>query len=267
MTYLAFLFATGLLMLLGPGGPVHRDDWFRQLQQRVDAIEPQFWLGFVLLIVAPSVLMALVFSMLEVVIGGAAMLLLGTAALYFSFGRADYDALIERFNARCSAGDYQGGALVLEEAGASVAADDVDELSRHAARVFVYEGFQRWFAPVFYFILLGPFWAVAYRLLQLSAADPKVPVGSLRHLIDWLPSRALLITIMLGGDFSNARRMLREQALDPDIETDELLLQGVEFAQPGSADDPVAHVLRVRQSLQRGLIAWVVVVSLLSLLF
>ena len=88
MTYLAFLFATGLLMLLGPGGPVHRDDWFRQLQQRVDAIEPQFWLGFVLLIVAPSVLMALVFSMLQVVFGGAAMLLLGTAALQRALNRS-----------------------------------------------------------------------------------------------------------------------------------------------------------------------------------
>ncbi len=267
MTYLAFLFATGLLQLLGPGGPIHRDDWYKQLQQRVDAIEPSFWLGFVLLIVAPCVLMAFLFGMLQVVIGGAAMLLLGTAALYFAFGRADYDALIERFNARCSAGDYQGGALVLEEAGAAVAAEDIDELGRHAARVFVYEGYQRWFAPVFYFILLGPFWAVAYRLLQLSAADRQVPVGSLRHLIDWLPSRALLLTLVLGGDFSNARRILREQALDPDVETDELLLLGVEFAQPASADDPVAHVLRVRQSLQRGLVTWVVVVSLLTLLF
>ncbi len=267
MTYLAFLFATGLLLLLGPGGPLHRDEWFRHLQQRVDAVEPSFWLGFVLLIVAPSLVMAFIFSLLEVVIGGAAMLLLGTAALYFAFGRADYEALIERFNARCKAGDYEGGALVLEEAGVAIEADDFDELGRHAARVFVYEGFQRWFAPAFYFILFGPFWAVAYRLLQLSAADQKVPVGSLRHLVDWLPSRVLLVTIMLGGNFSHARRILREQALDPDVETDELLLLGVEFSQPAAADDPAAHVSRVRNALQRGLIAWVVVLSLLTLLF
>ncbi len=43
MTYLAFLFATGLYYGLGPGGPLHRDDWFDALRGRVDAIEPDFW--------------------------------------------------------------------------------------------------------------------------------------------------------------------------------------------------------------------------------
>jgi hypothetical protein len=49
MTYLAFLVATGLYLAIGSGGPLHNDRWYEALQGRVAALEPDFWLGFVLL--------------------------------------------------------------------------------------------------------------------------------------------------------------------------------------------------------------------------
>ena len=53
MTYLAFLIATGLYLASGSGGPLHNDQWYQSLQRRVDALEPDFWLGFVLMVVVP----------------------------------------------------------------------------------------------------------------------------------------------------------------------------------------------------------------------
>ncbi len=290
MIYLTFLFATGLYLGLGPGGPLHNDGWFSKLQRRVDAIRPDFWFGFVLLVVVPCVVIALLYSVLEQLFGAAAMLILGTAALYFSFGRADFNGLIERFLARCDVGDYEGGALVLEQAGAEIEAGDAASFGRKASRTFIYEGFQRWFPAVFYFLLLGPFWAVAYRLIQLSSDDHRVPVGSLRHLADWLPSRLLLLTFAVVGNFETTFSVLRDSALDPNIETDELLLQGAEHALARASDvvravdgadaaatssdaehsaadaDPAAQVRRVQELLKRSMALWVILASIVAIL-
>lgn len=266
MTYLAFLFATGLYFGLGPGGPLHRDHWIVALRRRVDAIEPDFWLGFMLLVVVPCAALALVYALFESLFGGAAMLLIGTASLFFAFGRADYDALLERFLARSRVGDHEGAALVLEEVGAEIEADDVEAFGHIAAKTFAYEGYQRWFAPAFYFFLLGPFWAVAYRLIQLSSEDPKVPVGSLRHLVDWLPSRLLLLTFAVVGDFQRGVQFALNNALDPQLETDEILLQGLETSAAVSAHTPDGRVEQVRDLTRRGWILWVIVASLVAIL-
>lgn len=266
MTYLAFLFATGLYFGLGPGGPLHGDQWYVALRRRVDAIEPDFWLGFILLVVVPCAALALVYAIFESLFGGAAMLLIGTASLFFAFGRANYDALIDRFLSRSRAGDNEGAALLLEEAGAEIEADDVEAFGRVAAKTFAYEGFQRWFAPAFYFFLLGPFWAVAYRLIQLGSEDPKVPVGSLRHLVDWLPSRLLLLTFAVVGDFQRGVQFTLNNGLDPQLETDEILLQGVEASVIKIGDTPDARVEQVRDLTRRGWILWVIVASLVAII-
>lgn len=267
MIYLAFIIATGLYFLLGSGGPLHSDGWFRTLQRRVDATEPPFWLGFVLLVVVPCAVLGLLWVMLSAVFGSAAILLLGVAELFFAFGRADFPTLTQRFMARARVGDDVGAAMVLEEAGADATADSREDFARLAARDFLYEGFQRWFPPVFYFVLLGPLWAVAYRLIQLSADDRRVPVGSLRHLVDWLPSRAMLLTLALAGDFERCWRLIGTRAMDPEIETDELLLEGIEAAfGDAGLDEPAPAVQRVTQGLNRALVVWLIIISLLAML-
>lgn len=266
MSYLAFIAATGLYVLLGPGGPLHQDGWFRALQQRVDALEPDFWLGFVLLVVTPCALFGLIYMLAAGLFGGAAMLLLGTAALFFAFGRADFPTLMQRFLARCRAGDSEGASLLLESVGGETEAESAEAFGRVAGRSLAYEGFQRWFPAAFYFVLLGPLWAVAYRLIQLSSLDRRVPVGSLRHLVDWLPSRLLLVTFALAGNFDNTRTLIADLALDPDVETDELLMQGIEAAFTAEGEDPTSQVEAVDRALKRATVIWVVAISLLAML-
>ena len=72
MTYLAFLVATGFYLLVGPGGPLHGDAWYHALRRRVDAISPEAWLGFTLLVVVPCAVLGLVFAVLTELFGAAA---------------------------------------------------------------------------------------------------------------------------------------------------------------------------------------------------
>ena len=264
MTYIAFLVATGFYLLVGPGGPLHNDAWYHALRRRVDAIAPEAWLGFTLLVVVPCAVLGLVFAVLTELFGAAAMLLLGIPALFFSFGRGDWPALVERFRARAAAGDTEGALLSLEDAGfGTFEAESAEEAGSAAARALFYDGFQRWFPPVFYFLLLGPLFAVAYRLIVMGAADRYVPIGSLRHLVDWLPSRLFLLSLGIVGNFEALRGVLMERALDADIATDAMLWEGLEQAFPSANAAPADQVVRAREGVQRVLILWVVIASVL----
>ena len=264
MTYIAFLIATFFYFSVGPGGVLHSDRWFRALQGRVDALEPDFWLGFVLLVVVPCAAFTLVYALLQEMFGAATVLLLGSAALFFSFGRLDWPALLNRCKARAAGGDLEGVLLTLEAAGRGpLKADDADAAGREAVRVLLYEGFQRWFPPVLYFLLLGPVAAVGYRLLVLGRGDQHVALKSLQHFLDWLPSRVLLLTLGVVGNFEAIRPLLLDRSFDADIATDELLLEGLEFALPVHTAEPTARLEQVRQGLQRATVVWVLVASLL----
>jgi AmpE protein len=264
MTYLAFLIATGLYLAIGSGGPLHNDQWYQSLQRRVDALEPDFWLGFVLMVVVPCAAFTLVYAIFEEMFGAAAVLLLGTPALFFSFGRLHWPALFDRFRSRLTAGDIEGALLTLEAAGHHVPnIDDAVSAEREGSQFLLYMGFQRWFSPVFYFLLFGPFFAVGYRLVVLGVGDRKVPLATLLHILDWLPSRVLLLTFGAIGNFESIRPLFWNKALDADVRTADLLMQGFELACPGGEAAPGQQVEHVRELLKRALAVWVVVASVL----
>ena len=157
MTYIAFLAATLLYFSVGPGGPLHNDRWFHALRGRVDALEPDFWMGFVLLVVVPCAAFALVYGLLQEMFGEAAVLLLGAVALFFSLGRQDWAALLNRFKARAVAGDLEGAVLTLEAAGSGpIKADDPDSAVDASLRILLFEGFQRWFPRYCIFCCWAP---------------------------------------------------------------------------------------------------------------
>ena len=100
----------------------------------------------------------------------------------------------------------------------------------------------------------------------MSAGDTKVPVGSLRHLVDWLPSRLLLLSFAVVGDFKGVLGVVSDKALDSSIETDEVLLQGIEQSIVLGDQTPAAQVERTREVMRRAWVLWVVIASVVAIL-
>lgn len=266
MSYLAFLLATAIYWMQGTGAPLQSDFGRSALAERVGAIEPPNWLRFILMVVVPVALLALLVGVLMGVFGGVIELIVGTAVLLFSFGRLDFPTVTERYLARARHGDIAGAALVLEECGLDNATHDNEAFAADAAGVLLYEGFQRWFAPVFYFLLLGPYGALAYRLTILDNSDPRSrPVVT---IADWLPARILVLTFSAVGSFAGAWNVLKERAFDPEVETAELLLESAESALALDRDDTNAasRVSAVLAAIKKAWVAWIVVVSVLATL-
>ena len=141
-----------------------------------------------------------------------------------------------------------------------------------ALRDFAYRGFARWFPPVLYFWLLGPFGAAAYRLVALANTDSDGRFDAAQRLLDWLPSRVLMLTFCVLGDFDRSKGLLTREALDTGVTAETLLAQGVTRAwrlDDEELDDPqgvVTAVETAQKAINRATGVWVVVASLLALL-
>ncbi|MEC7610351.1 MAG: hypothetical protein VX814_01065, partial [Pseudomonadota bacterium] len=109
LAFLSFIVATGLYWLMGPGGPLHSIDFLSVFRSQIsDEEEGPSTRSALILVVAPSVLFALLYILVEGVFGAAAMLLLGTAALFFSVGREDLTPINQPFISISPRGDTQG---------------------------------------------------------------------------------------------------------------------------------------------------------------
>ncbi|MCB1677140.1 MAG: regulatory signaling modulator protein AmpE [Halioglobus sp.] len=282
MTFLALIIALVLLQLWGSGDCAHRDNWFYNWRYRVGQWSTSPAIQLAAAVLAPAVLAQLLLNALEPVLFGLLWIGLAVWLLLYSLGRGDFRGLMERYRSQCRAADFEGAYLgTLVELGGDTRepplqsfaqVDDVIECG------FLYEGYQRWFAPVFYFVLFGPAAALAYRLLQLCG-DPHAtgPAARVLFLADWAPARLLALAFALTGDFVASRDDLLDSVLEVRAQADQVLCQ-VGVAAVGSAPPPDAAVdetaygawaaQRNRETaglLWRSAICWVAVLALLVL--
>ena len=150
--------------------------------------------------------------------------------------------------------------------------DPGEARGQRALRDFAYRGFARWFPPVLYFWLLGPFGAAVYRLVALANTNSDGRFDAAQRLLDWLPSRVLLLTFCVLGDFERSKGLLTREAFDTEVTAETLLAQGVTRAwrlDDEALDDPqgvVTAVETAQKAMNRATGVWVVVASLLALL-
>ena len=228
MSFLAIIIALVLVQVWGSGSRVHHDDWFQGWRGRVSGwgVGPQ--IGVVLAIGLPVVVAHMLLNALEPRLFGLLWVALAVILLLYSFGRQDFHALMARYRSQCRSADFEGAYLAtLPELGWTTGRDNpVSSQEVHALvqRSFFYEGYQRWFAVLFYFVLLGPAGALAYRLLQLVRPDDETGlVERCLFLADWVPARLLAATFTLAGDFIGSRDALRNGLLDTRDDAGQLL--------------------------------------------
>lgn len=282
MAFLAIIIALVLVQVWGSGSRVHHDDWFRGWQQRVAAWNVAPTIKLALLLLVPAVAVEIVLDALDPVLFGLLWIALAVVLLLYSFGRRDFHELMERYRGQCRSGDFEGAYLTtLSELGWATLQDNpVSPREVHALvqRGFLYEGFQRWFAVLFYFVVLGPAGALAYRLLQMCRDnfEPALTERCL-FLLDWVPARLLAIAFALTGDFVGSRDKLLDSLFDTSVNIAQLLHKVGTAALGGElpeSEDALAYgqdaATQNRETgalLSRSAVCWVAVISLLVLLF
>jgi AmpE protein len=149
-----------------------------------------------------------------------------------------------------------------------------------ARREMVEEAVRTLFAPLFWFLLLGPVGVLVYYLLKLMAEGDEGTALMLSrqalHFAEWPVARVLALSFALAGDFTATWQHLQDVLLNRDVVTGELLEESADRAQPvslkPSVEMPVVTtlsqaLLTIQGLLHRTLVLWVVLLALHTLLW
>jgi len=284
MSFLAMIIALVLLQVWGSGSRVQYDEWLERLQSSLKGLGLSSTASLLLSIVAPVTAVSIVLALLEPILFGLVWIAATVVILLYSFGRGDFQVLLTRYRSYCEKEDFEGAYLHAQselgnDAG-DQAADSPGEFLLQIQRFMLYEGYQRWFAVLFYFVVLGPEAALAYRLLHLAISTPASGEGMAQRLLfiaDWVPVRLLAATFTLTGDFVHSRNEFLASIQNID-EAGRSILFSVGLAAMGVDDSKesgipesfgkvaASQLAELGALLSRSATSWLVLISLFVLL-
>lgn len=280
MIFLALILAMLVVFAWDFSPYLHRDGWFLRWRSQLSGLGLGATLSAGLAVLVPAIIVQLALNALAPLLFGAAWIVAAVLLLLYSFGRGSISAQLEKYRSQCRREDFEGAYLYGSEElhwfTATDLADARGPSQIHVAmqRAFLYQANQRWFAVLFYFLVLGPAGALAYRLLQLCASvEPST--GRLLMIADWVPARLMASAFTLTGNFVESADELLAGLIGGGMQAPDLLYS-VAMAATGEDKKPVPEsefgLYAARQNemfaglVRRSYVAWLVVVSLVVLL-
>lgn len=229
------------------------------------------------------VLCVLVQSALAHVLFGLPVLAFGALVLFYSWGPRDLDADIE---AVLKAPDSDRRHAAVQGLRPVPEAQPLPLQSAPLVEATFASALSRWFGVLFWFVILGPAGALAYRIVQLLARHPSFTVeidGERRALLertalvlDWAPSHLVALTLALVTEFDAVIKTWRDYhaAHGQGYFTLDLGFLGV-LARTGidadvvagdgyaaDVDNPLVELADTRTVLRRILYVWVALIAL-----
>jgi len=195
---------------------LRRFDGFRRWLGWLDARGGKAWQGQAgvgLALLPPLLLMVLLAWLLRGVLFGLPSLLLGVGVLAWCWGPRDLDRDIEAIIDADDAATRQAAVRNLQSAGGSLR-EDVPSL----VEATVLNALRRWFAVLFWFLLLGPVGPLLYRLLALIAVGPMRSLASAESVagarvalswLEWPVAQLMSLSMALVGNFDTAFKAWR----------------------------------------------------------
>lgn len=221
----------------------HDGPWLRGLA-RVEG-NPRLvaspWLALALLVLLPVAVLGLLLVLLKPLAYGWLALPVHLLVLVYSLGRGDLLAALGPFRDAWRRGDSQAAYHVAER-DLGLQAEEGETLLLRVQGHLLWQAYQSFFAVIFWYALLGPVAALAYRLLALTAEQASQPAlgeraQQLRHGFDWLPARVLAASFALVGNFVAVSRALLQDLLDWDAPAPRLVVAAGRAA--GELPEPV----------------------------
>jgi AmpE protein len=231
------------------------------------------WLQLSVLLLLPLVLVGVLLLLLESVAYGWLALPLHLLVLIYSLGRGDLQAALGPFRDSWRRGDSEAAYLVAQR-DLAVEAETPEQLLSHVQGHQVWQAYQSFFAPIFWYALLGPLAALAYRLLALlqeHAASSELgdTAKQLRHGFDWLPARVLAASFALVGNFGAVTQRLLGDLLSWEVSAAQLLSQSAyaacDLPAPELGEAGISSLDSLWQLLVRAAVLWYALFALWTL--
>ncbi|AZE87529.1 regulatory signaling modulator protein AmpE [Pseudomonas orientalis] len=240
--------------------------WLRELAKLESSsrMGTRPWLVLLALVVLPVALLGLLLLVLEPVAYGLLALPVHVLVVIYSLGRGDLLAALGPFRDAWRRGDLQAAEHVAER-DLKLGADSGEQLLERVQGYLLWQAYQSFFAVIFWYFLLGPVAALAYRLLALASEHSQNPLVAeratqMRHAFDWLPVRLLAASFALVGNFVGVSRVMLHELLSWDISAARLVekvgLAAAEIPPPVVGAEGISSLDHLWELLLRAAVLW-----------
>lgn len=271
MEFLAIVISAAALYLGHAERNIQRDNWFYGFGTFLKGLPFGQTSAQILTITVPVIAVYYLQTNFEGRGFGIPELLLMLFVLLYSLGRNDLNAMLMRYRSSLRNEDMQAAALAVESIAENTPPEDFPQLQASVEQWVVYRRFEHWFAVVFWFLLLGPAGALAYRLVQLTVTKEGL-FGNALVLLDWLPVRILGLSFALIGDFVSAIQEL-QVCLFGNARADacvyKLACAALQFDSGGelSSAEGDSRLSKLVSLMQRSLVLWIALIAIAQIVF
>ncbi|NOQ88864.1 MAG: regulatory signaling modulator protein AmpE [Gammaproteobacteria bacterium] len=155
----------------------------------------------------------------------------------------------------------------------SAASISPDQQTSDVTRAILRVANERIFATIFWFVILGPFGAMTYRLIsELSKQveyDELAEFSAFIHaLMAWVPARMLATGYALTGNFDNAYHAYKDRAYTSDISqsnNEVLVSTGLGAMRNLEIKDEVTSIHSAQALVMRSIIVWIGILAVMTL--
>ncbi len=230
-------------------------------------------LQFILIIAPPALLIFTIQLQLTDFLFNLPGFVFGIAAFIYCLGPACLSSDVEAYiNARTTGDDDEALHYASSITGKN-ASTLPNQQTIDVTHAILYIANERIFSTIFWFVILGPFGAILYRLIsELSKQEEANDLTSFSSFIHsfmaWIPARMLAVGYALTGNFDNAYQSYKTQATGLNLAQsnyDTLVYTGLGAMHNTEMDDEIASVHAARNLVMRAVIAWIGILAVMTL--
>jgi len=218
MSFLVLILTIVIEKLSNWRSAIQKDHWwYAQLSRLQKLLPKQATLAFILALALPVLTLALVLFIAKSVLYGLLLIPIHLVVVLYSLSRGDVRAALGPFRDAWRREDTHAASLAAQR-DLLIQSEEPAGLLQAVQSHLLWQGFQGFFAVVFFYLIAGPSAALCYRLLVLSSEQTCWPQAAglstrVLHVLDWIPVRLLSISFALIGNFITVNRALTHELL------------------------------------------------------
>ncbi len=277
MTFISIIIAIFIERHFEIGSKWRNFAWFQDL---ISWTEQKFgdkdwwhsWAAAFVVIFLVPVLYALIVDEQAGFIYQLVQILVGVAILIYCLGPENPSMWLKPYFRDMQADDPQGAFHHVE---AYIEGDktlDATGLTRQVTLAIFEQANCRYFAVMFWFVLLGPFGALLYRLNFIYAQSAKNEYhracsARLRSILNWIPARLSAFSYALAGDFVAAYQQIKDFLMTTQSHTKAVLTGsglGAIQCEGQECQTPIEENHEALALVERALTIWLVILAVMA---